>query len=83
MLLAKKFDLDRDGRLNTNERRNLDKAIKNGFIDNFSFGHDQAGHMRPANVVQKKNIQDIKEELKCWGHTGGSTGHIIMKSDSE
>ena len=28
-------------------------------------------------------IQDMVEELKSWGHTGGSNGHIIMKCDNE
>ena len=28
-------------------------------------------------------IQDMVEELKSWGHTGGNNGHIIMKSDNE
>ena len=28
-------------------------------------------------------IKDISEELKSWGHAGGSEGRIIMKSDGE
>jgi hypothetical protein len=28
-------------------------------------------------------IKDMVEELKAWGHTGGTNGHIIMKSDNE
>ena len=28
-------------------------------------------------------IQDMVEELKSWGHTGGAGGHIILKSDNE
>jgi hypothetical protein len=28
-------------------------------------------------------IQDMAEELRTWGHTGGAKGHIIMKSDGE
>ena len=28
-------------------------------------------------------IIDMVEELKSWGHTGGNSGHIIMKSDNE
>ena len=28
-------------------------------------------------------IIDMVEELRSWGHTGGNSGHIIMKSDNE
>ena len=28
-------------------------------------------------------IQDMVNELRAWGHTGGPSGHIIMKSDNE
>ena len=28
-------------------------------------------------------IQDMTDELKSWGHTGGVNGHIILKSDNE
>ena len=28
-------------------------------------------------------IIDMVEEFKSWGHTGGNSGHIIMKSDNE
>ena len=28
-------------------------------------------------------IKDMSEELKTWGHAGGQTGHIILKSDGE
>ena len=28
-------------------------------------------------------IKDMYAELKAWGHSGGTNGHIIMKSDGE
>ena len=28
-------------------------------------------------------LMDMADELKSWGHTGGNSGHIIMKSDNE
>ena len=28
-------------------------------------------------------IKDMTEELKAWGHAGGTGGHIILKSDNE
>ena len=28
-------------------------------------------------------IKDMAEELKAWGHAGGNSGHIILKSDGE
>ena len=27
--------------------------------------------------------KDLEEELKAWGHTGGTNGHLIMKCDNE
>ena len=28
-------------------------------------------------------IKDLHEELKSWGHTGGSNGNIMLKTDGE
>ena len=28
-------------------------------------------------------IRDVSEELKSWGHAGGTGGHIILKCDGE
>ena len=28
-------------------------------------------------------VKDLVEELKAWGHAGGTSGHLIMKSDNE
>ena len=54
---------------------------------------DEKTGERYARAVSKKGagtggemdwlIQDMVDELKGWGHTGGANGHIIMKSDNE
>ena len=28
-------------------------------------------------------IRDLAEELKTWGHAGGTAGHVIIKTDGE
>ena len=28
-------------------------------------------------------VKDLAEELKTWGHTGGESGHILLKTDGE
>ena len=28
-------------------------------------------------------VKDMSDELKSWGHTGGQSGHIVLKSDGE
>ena len=54
---------------------------------------DEKTGERYARAVSKKGtgtggemdwlIQDMVDELKGWGHTGGANGHIIMKSDNQ
>ncbi|CAD7957375.1 unnamed protein product [Amoebophrya sp. A120] len=52
--IGKSFDHDRDDRLNEQERKEAIKALKNGWLDQFSFGHDQAGSKRPYPIVQRR-----------------------------
>ncbi|CAD7945145.1 unnamed protein product [Amoebophrya sp. A25] len=52
--IGKSFDKDRDDRLSESERKEAIKALKNGWLDQFSFGHDQAGSKRPYPVVQRR-----------------------------
>ena len=54
---------------------------------------DEKSGARYARAVGKKGlgegdemdwlIQDVSKTLKSWGHTGGSAGHLIFKSDGE
>jgi hypothetical protein len=54
---------------------------------------DEKSGARYARAVGRKGlgaademdwlIQDISKTLKSWGHTGGSGGHLIFKSDGE
>ncbi|KAF4759538.1 hypothetical protein FOZ63_015201, partial [Perkinsus olseni] len=52
--IAKNFDEDRDGRLNRKERQWCMEALSKGWLDRFSFGHDQAGSKRPFAVQQRR-----------------------------
>lgn len=38
LVIAKQFDLDKDGILNTEERNNAMKALEEGFENNFLWG---------------------------------------------
>ena len=54
---------------------------------------DEKSGARYARAVGRKGlgtademdwlVQDISKTLKSWGHTGGSGGHLIFKSDGE
>jgi hypothetical protein len=52
--VGKCFDHDHDHRLNTSEKAEALNALQNGWLDKYSFGHDQAGCRRPFPVVQKR-----------------------------
>lgn len=43
-------------RLNTGERRNVVEALEGGLLDKYSFGHEQAGAMRPFPVQQRRGM---------------------------
>jgi hypothetical protein len=43
LVIAKYFDDDKDGRLNTAEKENAMKALKEGFENNFVWGIEQSG----------------------------------------
>ena len=54
---------------------------------------DEATGERYARAVGRKGmgqdgemdwlVKDMAEELRVWGHAGGESGHIILKSDGE
>lgn len=52
--IGKCFDHDEDHRLNTSEKAAALNALNNGWLDKYSFGHDQSGAKRPFPVVQKR-----------------------------
>ena len=51
--MASKFDKDKDGRLNTGERRDAFQAIEEGFEDQFEWDLDEAGADRKMNRVMQ------------------------------
>ena len=54
LVLAKMFDKDKDGRLNTTERANAEEALKKNFDENFVWGVDKGGIHRPYRLLQKR-----------------------------
>ena len=48
--IGKSFDKDRDDRLSKTEKATAVRALENGWLDQFSFGHDQAASKRPYPV---------------------------------
>ena len=52
--LAKRFDLDGDGRLNTGEKRVAIEALKNGYEKQFFWNVEQSGAQRPYRLLQKR-----------------------------
>lgn len=47
LVIAKYFDMDKDGRLNTAEKENAIKALQDGFENQFVWGIEQSG---PTNL---------------------------------
>jgi hypothetical protein len=43
LVIAKRFDLDKDGRLNTAEKENAFKALQDGYEGKFIWGIEQSG----------------------------------------
>lgn len=46
MVLAKRFDKDGDGRLNTAEKKEAMKAIEEGYENRFVWGIEQTGGLK-------------------------------------
>lgn len=50
--IGKTFGREQDHRLNTGEREQVVQALENGWLDKYSFGHEQAGAKRQMTVRQ-------------------------------
>ena len=50
--LAKRFDLDRDGKLNPLERKKAIAALQNGYEDNFRWNIEAAGSTMGSRIIQ-------------------------------
>ena len=62
LFLAKQFDKDKDGRLNSQERQAAESALKEGYDKKFMFGLDRMGtgmmsfrDSNPYNSINDKN----------------------------
>lgn len=62
--LAKRFDLDQDGRLNTAEKANAMKALNAGYETNFMWKVEQTGAQRGKRLLQVRGkIIDAEDFL--------------------
>jgi hypothetical protein len=66
--IAKQFSQENDHRLNTAERAQAVESLESGFLDQYSFGHDQCGIGRlhtfrhvQGKVITDDNIEDLGE----------------------
>ena len=53
-VIAKRFDQDRDGKLNSKERKNAIKALNNGYEDNFVWNIEKSGPYRGQRIIQMR-----------------------------
>lgn len=51
--LAKRFDLDKDGKLNAQEKQNAYDQITKGYEDNFVWNLENQGPKRGYRILQK------------------------------
>lgn len=66
--IGKQFSREHDHRLNTGERKNAVHALENGWLDAYSFGHDQPGAKREfpvrqirGKIISVDNVGDLSE----------------------
>ena len=55
-VIAKRFDEDKDGKLNEQERKNAIQALKNGVEDEYKWNIEQAGSKRNHRIIQKRGV---------------------------
>jgi hypothetical protein len=52
-VISKRFDVDRDGKLNQEERNNALEAIKRNVEDEYVWNLENQGVIRPCRILQK------------------------------
>lgn len=66
LFVSKRFDLDRDGKLNKQERENAEKALKEGYLNNFKIGLESQVPKTSLRIMQKRGViieNDYTEKL--------------------
>lgn len=58
--IGKSFDLDRDSILNEKEKAECDKALRDGWLDKFSLGHEKRGIYEPR--VQQRRGKMLRDD---------------------
>ncbi|OMJ89748.1 hypothetical protein SteCoe_8015 [Stentor coeruleus] len=63
LVLASKFDFDKDGKLNSQERENALKAISQGYANQFVWGCESSGLNRSFRLIQKRGKVIVNEDF--------------------
>ena len=78
LFLAKRFDKDGEGRLNSAERRAAEQALKEGVTKQFVWGVEQSAPHRSFRLLQKRGIvvdtEDFSEVRSTYPQTQASPG---------
>lgn len=74
--VSKKFDKDGDGKLNKEERENAEKAVKQGFLEQFRIGLERTGPSTKLRIMQKRgaiiendDLSNVKKTYPLVRHT--------------
>lgn len=67
--LGKRFDLDKDGKLNSREKANAISAINAGFAEQMVWGCDSSGINRSFRIMQKRGNVILNEEFNDVANT--------------
>ena len=63
-VISKRFDVDKDGKLNAQEKYNAIEAIKNNIEDEYIWNLENQGIIKPARILQKRGkILDLENFL--------------------
>ncbi len=85
--LSKRFDADRDGRLNTKERRTVLSALRSGYEDRFRWNLEAAGPHLGSRLIQVRGRIVEAEDFSTVRNTypmhplAGHTPHVSSLSD--
>lgn len=84
--VGRSFDKDMDGKLTATERRQAEKALDNGFLNQYARGFDAQGTVRPYALKQRcgsiltlDNTAEVSESLYPKHHNS----HVVPKHETK
>jgi hypothetical protein len=85
LMLASRFDDDKDGRLNTSELAKARQALEGGYADQFLWGCERSGVKRPFRVVQVRGKIITDESFNSitdtYSHSPGISPRFKTKTE--